>query len=182
MKKFYIILIVMIIVNGASAQSCLPEGITFTTQAQIDSFQTNYPGCTEIQGDVTIGGNIGGSNITNLNGLSVLTSIGGNLRIGYGYNGNPFLTSLTGLNNLTVAEATVQQDHGIAGAVACVPDARAIVVDKALFGRCRRRWCALSIEQFKVVIDQHDPSPRRTRRAALHVIRPGRATSPRDLG
>ena len=34
---------------------CLPEGITFTTQEQIDNFQTNYPGCTEIEGDVYIG-------------------------------------------------------------------------------------------------------------------------------
>jgi S-formylglutathione hydrolase FrmB len=53
--------------------SCLPQGITFTNQAQIDNFQTNYPGCTEIEGDVTIAGD----DITNLNGLSVLTSIGG---------------------------------------------------------------------------------------------------------
>jgi hypothetical protein len=49
--------------------TCLPEGINFTTQAQIDNFQTNYPGCTEIEGDVLILG----SNITNLTGLSVLT-------------------------------------------------------------------------------------------------------------
>ena len=33
---------------------CLPEGITFSTQAEIDNFQTNYPGCTEIEGDVVI--------------------------------------------------------------------------------------------------------------------------------
>jgi len=33
------------------AQSCLPQGITFTTQAQIDNFQPIYPYCTEIEGD-----------------------------------------------------------------------------------------------------------------------------------
>ena len=33
------------------SQPCLPEGITFTTQAQIDSFQTNYPVCSEIEGE-----------------------------------------------------------------------------------------------------------------------------------
>jgi len=38
------------------AQPCLPNGITFTTQGQIDSFPINYPGCTEIGGDVVIGG------------------------------------------------------------------------------------------------------------------------------
>ncbi|RLD23011.1 MAG: hypothetical protein DRI54_07895, partial [Bacteroidetes bacterium] len=46
------------------SQTCLPEGITFSTQAEIDNFQTNYPGCTEISGVVTIKGN----NITNLDG------------------------------------------------------------------------------------------------------------------
>ncbi len=75
-----------------SSQPCLPEGITFTTQAQIDCFQVNYPGCTEIEGNVTISG----SDITNLNGLSVVTSIGGDLYIYY----NDALTSLTGLNNI----------------------------------------------------------------------------------
>ena len=49
----------------SSSQSCLPERITFTIQAQIDNFQTNYPNCTEIEGVVTISGN----DITNLNGL-----------------------------------------------------------------------------------------------------------------
>ncbi len=79
--------------------NCLPEGITFTTQEQIDNFQTNYPGCTEIEGNVTINGD----NITNLNGLSVLTSIGGDFLIGgCAYlQCNPLLTSLTGLDNLT---------------------------------------------------------------------------------
>ena len=81
-------------------QSCLPQGITFSTQASIDNFQTNYPNCTQIEGAVTITG----SNINNLNGLNVLTSIGGNLNIGL----NPALTSLTGLNNLTYIGTTVE--------------------------------------------------------------------------
>jgi len=55
------------------SQPCLPSGITFSTQEQIDNFQTNYPNCTEIEGDVIIEGN----DITNLDGLSVLTAIGG---------------------------------------------------------------------------------------------------------
>jgi hypothetical protein len=73
---------------------CLMEGITFSNQNQIDSFQVNYPFCTEILGNVTI---IGGDNITNLNGLSILTSIGGELKFEQNY----FLTSLAGLENLT---------------------------------------------------------------------------------
>ncbi len=57
------------------SQPCLPEGIWFETQEQIDNFQNNYPGCTEIMGTVLIEG----SNITNLDGLQVITAIGGYL-------------------------------------------------------------------------------------------------------
>ena len=33
-------------------QACLPDGIKFSTQADIDNFQTNHSNCTEIEGDV----------------------------------------------------------------------------------------------------------------------------------
>ncbi len=72
---------------------CLPEGITFTTQTQIDSFAINNPGCTEIEGDVIVAGN----DITNLNGLNVIVSVGGDLSV----HNNAILTSLSGLDNLT---------------------------------------------------------------------------------
>ncbi|MEZ4963182.1 MAG: FG-GAP-like repeat-containing protein [Saprospiraceae bacterium] len=72
--------------------TCLSSGITFSTQAQIDAYATNYPGCTEILGNVTIQGN----NITNLNGLSQITLIDGNLLIQQ----NPNLSNLNGLQNL----------------------------------------------------------------------------------
>ena len=89
------------IVQSQSFNSCLPEGITFYSQIEIDNFQVNYPGCTEVAGDVIIRGD----DIINLNGLSIVTSIGGNLTIGGGSawsgSGNPLLTSLTGLANLT---------------------------------------------------------------------------------
>lgn len=74
------------------SQTCLPEGITFSSQEDIDNFQTNYPGCSEIEGNVTISG----SNLTSLNGLSVVTSIGGGLSI----NNNEVLFSLSGLENI----------------------------------------------------------------------------------
>lgn len=101
MKKFILLLAALFICfANANAQfgstTCLPEGITFTSQAQIDNFQTDYPGCKVIEGNVTIRG----SDTTNLNGLSVLTSVGGYLQIGkYSY-GNA-LTNLMGLDNLT---------------------------------------------------------------------------------
>ncbi len=53
------------------SQGCLPEGITFTTQEQINNFQTNYPGCTEIEGAVKLLGHIEANSINNLNGLRV---------------------------------------------------------------------------------------------------------------
>jgi len=61
---------------------CLPEGISFSTQEEIDNFQINYPGCTEIEGDVNIGYfSPNGTNINNLEGLSTINTIGGDLTI-----------------------------------------------------------------------------------------------------
>jgi hypothetical protein len=93
MKAFPILLITLLVSNSDAAQSCLPEGIFFSQQNQINSFQTNYPGCSRIEGDLTLSG----YNITNLNGLNALTSIGGSLKIEC----NEALTSLNGLENLT---------------------------------------------------------------------------------
>ncbi len=78
------------------SQSCLPEGIVFSAQSEIDNFQQNYPGCTNIEGDVEIVG----SDIIQLDGLGVLVSIGGSLNIGNYTTGNTSLENLTGLNNL----------------------------------------------------------------------------------
>ncbi len=78
---------------------CLPEGIVFTTQEEIDNFTANYPSCTETAGSVKISGD----DITNLDGLSVLISIGGNLKIEF----NDTLTSLTGLDNLVYIGGTL---------------------------------------------------------------------------
>lgn len=100
MKAIYLfILYVFIIQLSIYSQSCLPEGITFLAQEEIDNFQTNYPGCSVIEGDVWIHGN----DITNLNGLSVLTEIGGNVDID-----STHLLSLQGLNHLTVIGGCLQ--------------------------------------------------------------------------
>jgi len=95
MKKLVVLIFALPIIQlTTNAQPCLPGGITFTTQEQIDSFQINYPNCSEVEGDVSIGGGMGG--IWNLNGLNVLTSIGGSFSICY----NESLTSLCGMDNL----------------------------------------------------------------------------------
>ena len=98
MRKFTLLIaLTLVFQTFGFSQSCLPEGITFETQSQIDNFQVNYPNCTEIEGDVIISG----EDIFNLDELSILTSINGNLSIGsLEYGGNPSLASLSGLNNL----------------------------------------------------------------------------------
>ncbi|MBP6810108.1 MAG: T9SS type A sorting domain-containing protein [Saprospiraceae bacterium] len=97
-------------------QSCFPDGIVLTTQAEIDNFSVNYPGCTVIEGSLQIDGDItnlsglsgltaigkdlfvrGGPALTNLNGLGNITSVGGNLAIA----GNVGLTTLSDLGNIT---------------------------------------------------------------------------------
>ena len=108
MKKIYILLFALVILNGAMAQfdkpciSCLPQGIVLRHQAQIDSFAIHYPNCTKIEGYVAIGGGWQDpSDISNLNGLNVLTAIGGSLHLGaWDLYFPPDLISLSGLDNV----------------------------------------------------------------------------------
>jgi hypothetical protein len=83
---------------------CLPYGnYYFFTQSEIDNFQTDYPQCHDLMGDVKIKGD----DIINLNGLNGVTSIG-YLSFGdrdpYTGGGNPLLTSLTGLDSLKLID------------------------------------------------------------------------------
>ena len=93
MKNLFILIIVLLLSSAGTSQSCLPQGINFTAQAQLDNFQANHPGCMQIDGGVTISG----SDITDLNGLNLIASIGGPLGI---WNDN-LLSDLSGLNSLT---------------------------------------------------------------------------------
>lgn len=107
MKKLILIIAItfhtsLFTLHSFSQNPCLPEGITFTTQAQIDSFQVNYPNCTEIEGDVVIRGD----NIINLNGLNSITAFKADLCIGepdywFPSSGNPNLSNLSGLSQVT---------------------------------------------------------------------------------
>lgn len=92
MKNLLLVILLGVITGGAKAQTCGAGGLSFSTQAEINSFTTNFPGCTQVLGDITITG----ATITNLNGLSGVTSIGGSLFI---YEAP--LTNLTGLGALT---------------------------------------------------------------------------------
>jgi hypothetical protein len=110
------------------AQPCLPAGISFSRQGEIDSFQINFPGCTSIEGFVRINGSgitnlfglhlissieeslliLENNNLTSLEGLESLIHVGGNVSI----SGNNVLTSLTGLSQLqTIGTALTIEDN-----------------------------------------------------------------------
>jgi len=67
MKKKYLLFLItffyLLIADDMVAVPCLPDGISFTTQEQIDNFATDYPGCTEILGTVYINGGDGVNNL-----------------------------------------------------------------------------------------------------------------------
>ena len=53
MKKTILFTILSIVFyTYVLSQQCLPNGIIFATQSEIDNFQINYPNYTEIEGDV----------------------------------------------------------------------------------------------------------------------------------
>lgn len=78
------------------SQPCLPEGVIFRSQEQVDAFLSDYEDCREISGPVIIEEEQPG-NITNLQGLQQLTEIGSYLEI----RNNHALKDLKGLENLT---------------------------------------------------------------------------------
>ena len=93
MKTLSILFINISFLAVISSQTCLPNGIIFEKQNEIDSFPINFPGWQLIHGPVTIQGD----GITNLEALSNIISIQGNLLI----QNTAALTSLHGLHNLT---------------------------------------------------------------------------------
>ena len=82
--------------TGLHAQTtCLPDGIKFSSQAQIDAFPVDYPGCTEIGRVYVLEDAFG--DITNFNGLNSIEKIEGTLFV----LSNAALTDFSGLENLT---------------------------------------------------------------------------------
>lgn len=90
----YLSLFLSILAHAVSfGQSCLPGGLTVTTQAELNSFAASYPNCTVIEGNVLIQG----ATINSLAPLANLHRINGDLTI----SNNPQLTNLIGLGKLT---------------------------------------------------------------------------------
>ena len=80
---------------GSLQAQCPTSDLVLSSQADIDNFSVNYPGCTMPPAGITIMESTPGD-ITNLNGLSQITHIGGFLFI----RSNASLFNLSGLHNL----------------------------------------------------------------------------------
>ena len=91
------------------AQTCPAGGITFNSQDQVDNFATNYPGCTVINGDLTIKRG-GALQLTNLDGLSQITTINGSLILDQ----PSHLVSIAGLSNLTSIGGDLEIEYATA--------------------------------------------------------------------
>ena len=86
-----------------SSQSCLPDGIVFTSQEQIDSFPINYPNCTEVIGSIVLDGTIDFP-IFSMDSLYQITEIGGSLWVKECI----LLNGFRGLNNVTTINGSLK--------------------------------------------------------------------------
>jgi len=84
------------------AQNCMPADISLSTQQSVDKFQLDHGPCDLVTGNLSVVG----ASISNLDGLSQLTAINGNLFI----SDSPLLVSVLGLGSLTLVgnDLTVQ--------------------------------------------------------------------------
>jgi hypothetical protein len=102
----------------------------FTTQAEVDAFALDYPNCTYFAGDIRIEN----TEITHLDGLNLLDSIGGNFQIInndsllnfsgmeslkqvngiFEVTGNDRIADFTGLSGLELIDSTfLVRDNGL---------------------------------------------------------------------
>lgn len=93
MKKFIILIAFSVWACDIGISQCPSSAITLGSQAEVDAFPTTYQGCSVIPVSVTITGN----DITNLDGLSMVTGTERSFFI----RDNPQLTSINGLSNVT---------------------------------------------------------------------------------
>lgn len=106
MKKAILpILFVFLFTNLAISQGCFPDGITFSSQEQIDQFPIDYPNCTIVEGDLRIQG----ENITNLDSLYPITEIYGSLNFWQ----SDSLSSIVGLYKLSHVKSIYFQHNDL---------------------------------------------------------------------
>ena len=98
------LLLVLFWMPDLLATDCSQADISLYTQQEVDDFQATYGGggiCDRVTQNLHVASS---SNISNLDGLANLTSVGAVLSIG----SNHALTSLTGLSSLTSVGGTVE--------------------------------------------------------------------------
>jgi|TARA_R100000479_G_scaffold85403_1_gene41517 uncharacterized repeat protein (TIGR01451 family) len=88
----YLLTTFFLIVSLVGVGQCPTEPITLSTQAEVDAFQINYPGCTELENNLTISG----QDIFDLSSLSSISSVRSLIILS-----NPSLESLAGLENIS---------------------------------------------------------------------------------
>ncbi len=93
--KYSLLLILGLLSHTMYAQTCFPDGITLTSQQEIDDFASNYPDCSTIEGKLTISESVE-NDITNLLGLSQITRCDRGLKVA----NNKSLATLEGLENV----------------------------------------------------------------------------------
>ena len=130
MKFSLIFLISFCLCTSLYTQTCFPSGISFSTQASIDSFEINNPGCTHILGSVVIVGNDLTDPIVNLNGLNSITAIDGFLAIA----NSPALLSISGLNNLTtLGDQLIIRDNPVLQSISGLTGLVSIAANASIF-------------------------------------------------
>ncbi len=110
MAPLRMMMLLLALTHQCTSQSCLSDGITFTSQDQIDNFTSQYPNCTTIEGDVKIGDfepPYYSTDIIDLSGLSNVTQINGSLNLFY----NSVLPDMAGLSNLIYIGGAVTIDN-----------------------------------------------------------------------
>lgn len=103
----FTILLSLILSAPALAQNCMPADISLAAQQSVDDFQQDHGPCDVVMGDLSIVGN----DISNLDGLSGLAAVDGNLFI----SDSPLLASITGLNLLSMVgkDLTLQANNAL---------------------------------------------------------------------
>lgn len=93
-QKLLFLITVLLMSNSAFSQNCVTTNTVLNTQADIDTFVATYSGtCNTVDAALLIGGS--GSDITDISGLSFLTTITGVLVIN-----NTNLITTNGLHNI----------------------------------------------------------------------------------
>ena len=121
MKNIHLFLYLFLAQFYTYSQSCIPGSLILSSQAEVDAFPANYPGCTIIEGNIAIKGTV-----QNLNGLSQITRINETLL----FSEEVVIQDFSGLNNLQYVGGSIyyKQDY-IPGFINVLPGLDTVMGD-----------------------------------------------------